>query len=263
MDGSALELIAFEHEVDQVLPLRAAGLTDFMVDIERRGKVRRQLSADTEVSGASLPAVSRLAKLDNVRVHCRVNSWSARTKDEVREAIDRGAARIYLPMVQDREEVESFLALVDGRAESAILVETEAAVRNASGFSDLPIDAIFVGLNDLAISRGKSNIFLPVVDGTVDKLRRIMPKPSFGFGGATCADLGNPVPARLLVGTMAAIGANFTFLRRSFRRDIVGRNLADEVSGIRKLWSELIGRSAERIRSDHQELAKIVTSLGQ
>jgi hypothetical protein len=166
-------------------------------------------------------------------------------------------------MVQDREEVESFLALIDGRAESAILVETEAAVRNASGFSDLPIDAIFVGLNDLAISRGKSNIFLPVVDGTVDKLRRIMPKPSFGFGGATCADLGNPVPARLLVGTMAAIGANFTFLRRSFRRDIVGRNLAGEVSGIRKLWSELIGRSAERIRSDHQELAKIVTSLGQ
>lgn len=245
-----LDLVVFEHEVDRVLPLVEAGLRDFMVDMERRGKARRQLGADTEIGHASLADLRELARIKGIKVHCRVNGWSAQTRIEIEQAISEGARRLYLPMVENRDQAEAFLQLVDGRVETAILIETQPAAQDPSQFADLPLDAVFVGLNDLAISRGTANIFSAVSDGTVAHIRSVLTKPQFGFGGITCVDLGAPIPCRLIMAYLAAMKGSYSFLRRSFKRDIVGRNLATEIARIHDLWDRLLDRAPEQVSAD-------------
>ena len=256
-----LDLVVFEHEVDRVLPLREAGVCDFMVDMERRGKARRQLGADTEIGHASLSDVRKLARVERIKVHCRVNAWSARTRSEVEKAIGEGSHRIYLPMVQRREQAEAFLEAVDSRVETAILIETQTAAQDPTQFADLPLDAVFVGLNDLAISRGSSSIFSAVSDGTVENIRNGLSKPQFGFGGITCIDLGYPIPCRLIMAYLAAVGGSYSFLRRSFKRDIMGRDLPLEITRIHELWDQLLSRDPAQISVDNASLDEAIRRL--
>lgn len=258
---TTLSLIAFEHELDRVLPLYEGGLREFIVDHETRGKERRQFGADTEINEAPLSAIAPLAKLRDVRVHCRINAWDDDSRDEVEQAIGGGAWRIYLPMARERREVEAFLRAVDSRAEAAIFVETEAAAAGVEQFQDLPLQAVFVGLNDLAISRGESFIFSALCDGSLDRVRSAMSRPAFGFGGATCIDCGDPIPCRMLLGELAALGGAFTFMRRSFRRDIVGRDVAQELERLQATWRELLNRSPVEVAQDRTELHALIRSL--
>jgi hypothetical protein len=261
LEARVLSLICFEHELDRVLPLHEAGLREFMVDHETRDKERRQLGADTEINHAPLKAVAPIAKLEGVRVHCRINSWGPQSADEIDQAIDCGASRIYLPMVQGPAEVEAYLHAVNRRAEAAIMIETDETAKDSAAFADLPIDAIFVGLMDLAISRQQTFIFSALRDGTVQKVRQGLPGPSFGFGGATCVDGGAPIPFPLLLGELAALGGEFTFLRRSFRRDIAGRDPAVEIQRIHALWAQLKARTPEEVQRDREALYGLVGTL--
>jgi len=112
-----------------------------------------------------------------------------------------------------------------------------------------------VGLNDLAISRGSRTIFDAVVDGTVERLRKTFSETAFGFGGLTCIDRGEPIPCRLLLGEMVRLGADFSFLRRSFKRDIVGRDWGAEIQRLRRGEERLAQRTADEIADDRAALA--------
>lgn len=258
---ASLSLVAFEHELNRVLPLYDGGLREFIVDHESRGKERRQLGADTEINEAPLAAIEPLARLKGVRVHCRINAWCEDSHDEIERAIGSGASRIYLPMARGRGEVEAFLRAVDSRTETAILIETKAAVDGAEQFGDLPLNAVFVGLNDLAISRGQKFIFTALRDGSIDRIRAAVPAIEFGFGGATCIDCGDPIPCRMLLGELAAHRGGFTFMRRSFRRDIVGRDIPSELARLQVAWLELLGRTDSKIERDRVELHALIRSL--
>jgi hypothetical protein len=95
----------------------------------------------------------------------------------------------------------------------------------------LPLSRVYVGLNDLAIDRKKRFIFSALADGTVDYIRQYIKVP-FGFAGLTLPDCGYPIPANLLYSEMARLLCSFAFLRRSFLRDIRGKNLAIEIPHI-------------------------------
>jgi hypothetical protein len=82
-----------------------------------------------------------------------------------------------------------------------------------------------------------------VVDGTVDELRWHFDVP-FGFGGLTLPDRGYPVPCRLLMGEMARLECSFSFLRRSFRRDVRGLDVAAAVKSMRCGLDSAFRRSA-------------------
>jgi hypothetical protein len=258
---TSLTLVMFEHDMARALPLHEGGIREFMVDHEVRGKKRRQSGFDTEINEAPLTAIGPLRKLPGVRVHCRINNWGAGSREEIEIAIGEGAERVYLPMVTDPGEAEAFARAVDGRAETAILIETQSAASDAAQYAPLGLDAIYVGLNDLAISRGERFIFSALGDGTVDQIRHDLPGVQFGFGGITCIDRGDPIPCYLLMSELAALSAQFTFVRRSFRKDIVGRHIPAELSRIAELWTALRQRSAEHVRRDRAELRALIRTL--
>lgn len=71
-----------------------------------------------------------------------------------------GADYIMLPMYRTREDVETFIGYVKGRAKTMLLLETIDAQKNLEDYVDLPgIDEIHIGLNDLHLAYKKDFMF--------------------------------------------------------------------------------------------------------
>ena len=98
------------------------------------------------------------------------------------------------------------------------------------------------------------NWFGDSLDGTVARVRSLFNVP-FGFAGLTLVDGGFPVPCRLLIAEMARLGCSFTFLRRSFHRDIRGRATGEEVPRILQAIAAAAERSAAAVERDLQDLS--------
>jgi 2-keto-3-deoxy-L-rhamnonate aldolase RhmA len=158
---------------------------------------------------------------------------------EIQQVLDKGADLILLPMIKSPTEVKKFLSILDGRAQSGILIETVEAVSCAEQIANLTVDVIYVGLFDLSLSRNDSNIFKPLVDGTVEKLRNVFKHESFGVGGLTTVDSGYPVPCLQLMSHLTRLKCDFTFLRNSFKKDIQNKDINQEICSIRNAWDRL------------------------
>jgi hypothetical protein len=206
----------------------AAGAAGIVVDWERRGKARRQAGEGTQINQDTPDDLSRMRAATDGRILCRVNGYGPWTSWEVAEAVARGADEILLPMVRTPEEVDRALDLVAGRCGLGILVETQDAVLRARHLAARPLSRVYVGLNDLRIDRRSDNLFLPLVDGTVDEVRAAVPG-CFGVAGLTLPGGGVPVPSSLLAAELVRLGADFTFLRRAFTADMAGRDPFVEV----------------------------------
>ena len=131
-------------------------------------------------------------------------------------------------MVRSTDAVDRTLDAVAGRCGLGILIETQDAVDRTAALARRPLSRIYVGLNDLRIDRRSTELFRPLVDGTVDAVRAEVAQP-FGVGGLTLPGRGFPVPSDLLAAELMRLGADFTFLRRSFTADIAGRDPFVEV----------------------------------
>lgn len=236
-----------------------AGVTGIVVDWEYTGKTRRQAGSDTEINHQSADDLSRVRAATSAPVMCRLNGLHDQSAAEVESAIGRGADELLLPMVRSTREVERALDLVRGRRPLGILVETEGAVLRAADLCALPVSRVYVGLNDLAIDRGAPNIFGAVADGTVARVRQACRVP-FGFGGLTRPDAGHPIACRLLIGEMARVQAGYSFLRRSFCRDVAGRPLDVEVPRLLEAIDAARARSADEVARDHAEFLAMVAA---
>ena len=206
----------------------AAGAAGIVVDWERRGKARRQLGEGTQINADTADDLARMRSATDGRLLCRINGYGPWTAGEVDEAVARGADEILLPMVRTPEQVDRAIELVAGRCGLAILIETQDAVERAASLASRPLTRVYVGLNDLRIDRGSTELFRPLVDGTVDAVRAEVAQP-FGVGGLTLPGRGFPVSADLLAAELVRTGADFTFLRRSFTADMAGRDPFVEV----------------------------------
>lgn len=260
--NSNFDFVLFEHEPSGVSRATAAGINSFIVDCEWRGKEERQKSADTEILPTFVQSVKIASEIAGARIYCRINRFGPWTAAEVEDAVTFGAQRIFLPMVQTPDELEQYLRYVDRRVESAILIETDQAVQCMETLARLPLDAVYVGLNDLAISRGTCSIFSAIADGTVERIREAFPSVCFGFGGITVVDKGSPVPCKMFMKEMARLGSSFGFLRRSFRKDVTGRNMETEMWKLQELWIELLNRSDSEILADHHSLHRLIREKG-
>jgi hypothetical protein len=237
------------------------GVEGILVDWENIGKEERQALADTQINTDTLEDLRRVRASTHATVLCRINRFGETTQLEVEQAVSAGADELLLPMVRTANEVESVLDMVGDRCKVGILVETISAVDAIEHLSQLPLSRIYVGLMDLAIERKTSNIFSAVADGTVETIRKSV-KCKFGFGGLTLPDRGYPIPCRLLIGEMVRLRCDFSFLRRSFHRDIHGRDPAIEIPRLLQALRQAKNRSAEEVAQEHTDLIKVIQNLG-
>jgi hypothetical protein len=213
------DLILFSTRADFIRSAVAAGVSGVIVDWESLGKRERQASNDTQINGDTLEDLRRVRACTRARVLCRINPFGDATEREVEEAIEAGADELMLPMVRSPMEPAAVLKQVAGRCGVGILVETVRACQLVDELAQLPLSRVYVGLNDLAIDRGVSDIFRAVADGTVERIRGAFELP-FGFAGLTLPERGHPIPCRLLIGELIRLGCSFSFLRRSFHADV-------------------------------------------
>lgn len=255
--NARFSLILFSTNPTFICQAVAAGVAGIIVDWESISKEARQAFADTQINRDTLDDLRRVRACTDVRVICRINSCGVTTADEVEQAIEAGADEILLPMVRTLREVETVLHQVRARCGVGILVETVGATLLVDELARFPLSRVYVGLNDLAIERKTPNIFTALIDGTVERIRRPFRVP-FGVGGLTLPDQGCPIPCRLLIGEFARLQCDFSFLRRSFHRDIQGRDPAVEVPCLLKALRQARLRSPEAVARDRNQLERVI-----
>lgn len=260
MRGS-IQLVLFESDAERAAYFYEQGIDSFMVDLEFMGKNLRQLGFDTEIRPGSLEDLRQIAAMTGVEAWCRINGFGDHSPAEIEDVIAAGADVVVLPMVTKIADAEAFIRQVDGRARATLMIETMSAAYLAEELSALRPAHIFFGLNDFAISRGGGSIFRAISDGTVEQVRRAMPGISFGFGGLTDPQLGNPIPSMLLLEEMERLDCQFTFLRRSFHRDtknVAPRTILDAIG---KGWASCRSRTPWQRRYDHDTLLGLLDAL--
>ena len=256
---TAFELFLFTTDPETVSRYTDAGLDGFIVDWELKGKEARQAGADTEINEDTPEDLRRVRASTNARLLCRLNQPGPWTPEEIDQAVAGGADEVLLPMVRSPGEVLHAIRVARGRCGVGILVETVDAVRCAPELARLPISRVYVGLNDLSIERRSRSIFEPLADGLVDGIRPFFTMP-FGLAGLTLPECGRPIPCRLLIGEMTRLSCGFTFLRRSWRRDMAGRDPRAELPRIRAALEHAGRRVAGEIARDRAELVATVTT---
>ncbi len=215
------------------------------------------MGADTQINDDTPDDLARIRAATHGRVLCRINGAGPWTVEEVDLAVSLGADEILLPMVRSPTDVDLALDAAGRRCGVGILVETQDAVDCVAEFAQRPVSRVYVGLNDLRIDRGADTLFTPLLDGTVEAVRRAVSVP-FGVAGLTRPDAGFPVPSRLLAAELARLDAQFTFLRRSFHADTAGRDPSVEVSRILAGCAQARRRTPAQVSADRAELATTV-----
>jgi citrate lyase beta subunit len=228
---------------------------------ERQGAAHRIIGMDTSLH-ADLPEdLLRVSRAVTVPVVCRLDAPGPTTADQLDLAVSLGATEVLLPMVRHPDEVERALHQARGRVGVGIMVETADAVEHVSALSTLPLTRAYLGLVDLALDRGTPSIFTALVDGTADHVASALAGTPFGAGGLTLAHGGAPVPAPLLAGELVRLGCAFSFLRRSFLRDLAGAAVPDGIADVRLLVRRLADRTPSQVRTDREAFTELVRSL--
>ena len=240
----------------------SAGAAGIVVDWERRGKARRQEGEGTQINADTADDLARMRAATDGRLLCRINGYGPWTGGEVDEAIACGADELLLPMVRTPEEIDRTLDLVAGRCGLGILIETQDAVGRAAELAARPLTRIYLGLNDLRIDRGSRELFRPLVDGTVDGVRSVVDGP-FGVGGLTLPGRGFPVSSDLLAAELVRLGADFTFLRRSFTADMAGHDPFAEVPRLLASVAALRQAHPAEAAGRRHDFVAAVTAAGQ
>lgn len=262
-----IDLHLFFNGPESLAVAVAGGVDAVVVDCEERGKQERQHGYDTEINLWRPRDCEQVrAAAPELRVVCRLDSFrtiGTGVLDQAREAVSAGAHEVILPMVDAIDEVDAILEAVAGRADVGVMIETEKAIASVGQFDTLPLRRVFVGLNDLMIERRSRHLFEGVLDGTVERLRPRFRSLAFGFGGMTLPDRGHPVPSRLMIAELARMHCDFTFLRRSFYRDVAASGLdpAEAVARMRGAWATACARSPAAVAAERGELWAILEGV--
>jgi 2-keto-3-deoxy-L-rhamnonate aldolase RhmA len=226
-----MELFLFTINHTLAAEALAAGINGIIVDLENHGKKERQQGFPTEINHYNVEDLRNLRKhLPQAHIITRVNKWNDIASDEEFERVmDAGTNEILLPMVQHPTEIERALKKANGHTRISLLLETAEIMQHLHLIDTYPLKRVYVGLNDLSISEGYPNLFLPLVNGRIEKIFSHLTKIPFGVAGLTHPDCGNPIPCRLLMNEMVRQHISFTFLRRSFLKDIRHYGLRETV----------------------------------
>ncbi len=256
-----IKLFLFTTDLDFALKNQAAGIDSVIVDWETKGKNKRQNGFDTEINQDTPEDVRKLSQVLTIPVTVRINRFSKESPNEISLALDNGAEIIMLPMAKSADEVEKFLKIINKRAQTIIQIETEELVKNLEVFSKLNWDYAYIGLNDLMISRNGKFIWEAVLDKTVERICSKLKGRKYGFGGITIVDGGKPLSFRLLLNEYTRLDCSLCFLRRTYKREIMNKNIQKEVQMIKELIQTSFAREANEVQVDHQILMRSIKTI--
>lgn len=257
---SRLRLLMFTTDTDFAIRAERAGVDGFIVDWENHSKALRQQGFGMEINYDTVADVRALCDCVQLPVTVRIDRSSYFMRRHIEEAIECGARSLMLPMAGDASDVEAFVDLVGGRAETIVQIETESLVARCRDLRSIGWDCIYVGLNDLMISRQAQWYWEPFFDGTIERIVEALQDRPIGLGGVTVIGGGSPLPFTDLLREMARLGCSTSFLRRTFKKEIVGRDLGLELRAVRALWDAARARSPEAIETDHLAFLQTISA---
>lgn len=247
------------------------GVDWIFIDLEIIGKSERQGHLDTVISGHSISDVRKIKEgLTKAKLLVRVNPLYQDTIAEVDRVINDGADIVMLPYFTSKTEVETFIAAVNGRAKTCLLLETPGAVTNIDEILQVPgIDYIHIGLNDLHLGYGMKFMFELLADGTVEMLGNKIKKSGipFGFGGIARLG-GGSLPAERIIAEHYRLGSQMTILSRSFcNTDIitdmeeVEQIFSTGMNEIRELEKSLLTQDKAWFENNRKEVVEAVEQI--
>ena len=215
----SLNVFYITNKLDVALIAEKAGVNRVWVDLETLGKEERQKGINSVKSQHSIEDIRLIApRLTKAEMLVRVNPWNPDSMFEINEVIKAGADIIMLPMWKTVDEVKGFLAAVNGRIKTTLLLETKEAEECLDEVLQLPgIDEIHIGLNDLHLSYGLTFMFELLTNGTVERIiNKIKPTGiPYGFGGIS--HLGDGlIPAEMIIMEHYRLGSTRAILSRGF-----------------------------------------------
>ena len=248
-----------------------AGVDRVWIDMEYKGKEERQAGMNTVKSNHTVEDVKRLRPaVTSSSLQVRVNPLGEYSEGEIDDVIAAGADYIMLPMFKTKEDVEKFVSLVGGRAKTILLLETKEAAEYIEEYIDLPgIDEIHIGLNDLHLAYGKTFMFELIVDGTVERLAKILREHNvrFGFGGMARIGYGM-LPAEKILTQHYAWGSQMAILSRGFcdanlvsDPETVRDDFITGVQRIREKEKEIESFTKADFEANYAEIGPIVSSI--
>ena len=219
------------------------GVDYILVDMEYIGKAERQFGMDTVLLHHTVEDVKNVhGALSLSRLMVRVNPIHEAGQDygsseeEINAVIAAGADAIMLPYFKTVDEVRTFLRLVNGRAQTVLLLETPEAANVLEDILALGgIDFVHIGLNDMSIGMHRSFLFQLLADGTVEALcTRIRAAGiPYGFGGIASLGKGE-LQAEYVIAEHYRLGSQYAILSRSF----CNANLISDLEIIRSTFGE-------------------------
>ena len=267
----ALKLMYITNDPKIAEIAESSGVDWIFVDLEINGKEERQGHLDTVISRHHLDDVKRVKSvLVTSKLLVRVNPIFEGSKSEIDRVIDDGADIVMLPFFKKKEEVESFVKIVDARVETMLLLETPEAVDGINDILTLAgIDYIHIGLNDLHLGYGMKFMFELLADGTVEKICNAIKDAdiTYGFGGI--AQIGEGLlPAENIVTEHYRLGSTMVILSRSFcnlnrykNNEIIKNTFQSGVKAIRDYEEYLAKKENKFYENNRLIVSKKVTEI--
>lgn len=235
------------------------GVDRIFVDMEFIGKDIRQGGLDTVQNHHTIEDIRRIKSvLSKAKVLVRINPIHQNvegyfdSKEEIDAAIDAGADILMLPFFRTVKEVEEFIAFVDGRVQTCLLLETPEAANIIDEILDVPgIDMVHIGLNDMHLAMGLTFMFELLANGMVDQLAgKIKARGiQFGFGGIAGLH-GGALPGSYVLKEHYRLGSSMVILGRSF----CNTNVITDKEEIKKIFNSGISE----IRDLETEIQRVV-----
>ena len=273
-----LNLMYITNNPDVARIAEKSGVDRIFVDMEFIGKDLRQGGLDTVQNHHTIEDIRCIKQvLSKAKVLVRINPIHRNfegyfdSKEEIDAAIDAGADILMLPFFRTVKEVEEFIAYVDGRAQTCLLLETPEAANLIDEILNVQgIDMVHIGLNDMHLAMGMTFMFELLANGTVDALAEKIKARGipFGFGGV--ANLhGGALPGSYVLKEHYRIGSSMVILGRSFcntniitDKDEIIKIFNSGISEIRELETE-IQNVVDYFDINHKNVVEAVNKIVQ